>query len=139
MSAAYIGKCYKVDVSLATYTGGCYKIDLSPAAYTGRCYRIDLSPATNMCMCVSGGGTIIPEAGVISGGVCTAMSPLTSGTQLELEVGYSKQHNICKYFFRHKVHRKINIDISLIPPLLFCPENIVCFLHLLHILKCTSD
>ena len=37
-------------------------------------------------VCVSGGGTIIPEAGVISGGVCTAMSPLTSGAHLELEV-----------------------------------------------------
>ena len=22
---------------------------------------------------------------------------------------------------------------------IFCPENVVCFLHLLHVFKCTSD
>lgn len=33
-----------------------------------------------------GGGKIIPETGVISGGVCTSLSPLSTGAHLELQV-----------------------------------------------------
>ena len=31
------------------------------------------------------------------------------------------------------------LHLTLILPVFFCPENVLCFLRLLHIFKCTSD
>ena len=34
----------------------------------------------------AGGGTIVAEEGIIAGGVCTGLSPLSTGAHLELQV-----------------------------------------------------
>ena len=36
-------------------------------------------------------------------------------------------------------HYKQNFKLNSYPVTIFCPENAVCFLCLLHIFKCTSD
>ena len=50
------------------------------------CCIIVQSTVVDLHFTVSGGGSIIPEAGVISGGVCTGLSALSTGAHLELEV-----------------------------------------------------
>ena len=55
---------------------------VSTGADPQECFVVDLSPAAT-----SGGGTIIPEQGTISGGSCTGLTPLSEGIFMnELEV-----------------------------------------------------
>ena len=35
--------------------------------------------------------------------------------------------------------KAVCFSLTLIPPIFLCPENVVCFLGLLHILTCISD
>jgi len=48
-----------------------------------KCFYIDLSPALTV-----GGGTIVPQIGIISSGTCTGLTNMADTINLELEVTY---------------------------------------------------
>ena len=53
---------------------------------TNSSYILYLILCSHFLQIFVGGDTIVPDAGVIIGGICTGLSPLSSGAELELEV-----------------------------------------------------